>query len=58
MDSAPLSPMAWEQPHGLIAGLRQSISKQRIRAALTLNALLRDKHEGLNRGNADPPLDG
>lgn len=27
-----------------------------LRAALMLNALLRDKHEGLNRGNADPPI--
>lgn len=31
--------------------LRQSL----LRAALMLNTLLRDKHEGLNRGNADPP---
>lgn len=37
-------------------GLRESLDRLLIRAALTLHALLRDKHEGLNRGNADPPV--
>ncbi|MCK6488968.1 MAG: hypothetical protein L6R48_11670 [Planctomycetes bacterium] len=35
--------------------LRQSLGQSLLRAALMLNTLLRDKHEGLNRGNADPP---
>lgn len=36
--------------------MSESLGRSLIRAALTLNALLRDKHEGLNRGNADPPV--
>ena len=36
--------------------MRESLVRSLIRAALSLNALLRDKHEGLNRGNADPPV--
>ncbi len=37
-------------------GMRVSRGLALLRAALMLNALLRDKHEGLNRGNADPPI--
>lgn len=40
---------------GSALGTRQSLGRSLLRAALMLNALLRDKHEGLNRGNADPP---
>lgn len=36
--------------------MRASLGRSLIRAALTLNVLLRLKHEGLNRGNADPPM--
>jgi len=41
---------------GEIAGLRASLLQSLMRSALTLNALLREKHEGLNRGNGDPPV--
>ena len=40
---------------GRVVGLRGSLDRSLIRTALDLNGLLRDKHEGLNRGNADPP---
>jgi len=40
---------------GRVVGLRGSLDRSLIRTALALNGLLRDKHEGLNRGNADPP---
>lgn len=41
---------------GRSPGMRESLGRSLIRAALSLNAFLRDKHEGLNRGNADPPV--
>jgi len=41
---------------GRVVGLQGSLDHLLIRIALALNALLRDKHEGLNRGNADPPV--
>ncbi len=43
-------------PSGSYLGMCESKGRSLIRAALMLNALLRDKHEGLNRGNADPPV--
>ncbi len=41
---------------GSAPGMRASLGRSHLRAALSLHALLRDKHEGLNRGNADPPV--
>lgn len=41
---------------GHATGLRASLLQAHIHSALTLNALLREKHEGPNLGNPDPPV--
>lgn len=49
-------PLPSGSPPRRVLGARNALDSSSIRMALALNSLLRDKHEGLNRGNADPPI--